>query len=227
MKFRHIICLFILSSLYTICSADNDQYIQEREVYQQALVAIQNNNVGVFKQARHLLRNYPLVSYLDYEYLYKDFDKLPEKRIARFLKKHEGSYIAKKMQVSWLNYLGRNKQWGLFNKFYKPELATDTNQCFSLKAELAVSANKERVYHKVSQHWLKSYSLPDVCDNLFANWKALGYQTPEVIWQRFQLAYDANNIRLAKYLYRSLDPKYAKVANRLLRATHYVDYYEN
>ena len=228
MKFRSIICLFTLLSLHVICSAnsaDSIQYAQEREVYQQALLAIQKNDVGKYKQARHLLRDYPLVTYLDYEYLYRNFDQLPEKRIARFLKKHEGSYIAKKMQVSWLNYLGYNKQWTLLNKFYKPELATDTNQCFSLQAELALTNDKDRVYQKVGQHWLKSYSLPDVCNSLFANWKNLGYQTPDHIWKRFQLAYNDNNLQLAKYLYRSLKPEHSKVAKRLLRATHYMDYW--
>lgn len=219
MKFRSIIILFFLSSLHTICNADSDQYIQEREVYQQALLAIQKNDIDFYKQARHLLKDYPLVSYLDYEYLYHDFDQLPEKRIRHFLKKYNNSYIAKKLQISWLNYLGYKKEWGLFKQFYQPELATDTNQCFSLQAELALTANQDDVYHKVSELWLASYSLPDICDDLFNNWKKLGYQTPELVWKRFQLAYNANNLELAQYLYKSLKPEHEKLAKHLLRPT--------
>jgi soluble lytic murein transglycosylase len=60
--------------------------------------------------------------------------------------------------------------------------------------------------------WLKGKSQPRSCDRIFRHWRLAGNQTPELVWQRMELALDKRNRKLASYLVRSLPAKDRKLA---------------
>lgn len=200
-------------------------YQQERAVYQQAVKAIQQDNAAFYPQARRLLADYPLLPYLEYDYLVNRFADLPERQISLFLQRYPDTYIARKLHVRWLNYLGHYRQWQLFDRFYQADQATDTHQCYHFESQLASGSNKQAVYARIGLHWLKPYSLPKSCDRLLGLWQAQGYPDHALAWRRFQAGFANNNHSLARYLVRYLSDDGKATASRLLNASRHAEYW--
>ena len=197
-------------------------YQKEREVYQQAAAALQAKNLTNYRALRATLEQYPLAAYLDYSELKSRFARLPADEVQQFLDTHNNGYITQRLRNDWLNYLGLQRQWRLYNAFYQPT-GNETQQCFHLRAQLATGADRQEVFGYTTHLWLSESSLPKACDPLFASWRSAGYQTADLSWQRFELAYAAGNHTLASYLRRFLPPKQQQTALRLLKAERYAD----
>lgn len=191
---------------------------QERMVYQQGLQAIQNGDTSHYAATRRLLKNYPLVAYLEYHYLSARFAQLPDKAINHYLQRYQGTFIAQRLSMRWQAYLGEQKNWPLFDKIYQADSANISLQCYHLESRLAKGAPAQAVFAQVSLLWLKPYSLPNACDRLLDAWQAQGQLNEELAWQRFQLSYADGNTRLANYLVRYLDRDKKILANALMHS---------
>ena len=201
------------------------QYTEEREVYQQAMKAIQKNDSSTYEQSRYLLKDYPLAPYLEYEQIENNFSKMPTRQVDAFLQKNEGAFIAKKLHQSWMGHLAHNREWTLFRTYYRSDLSSETLDCHKLQADLALADNPDVVYIGMYSMWLKPHSLPDSCNRIFAEWKDRGYQTQELIWKRFQMALTGGDSRLTRYLGETLRGEEAKLAERLQNPVRHMNYF--
>lgn len=207
-----------LALLLLATAASGEPWHQERAVYQQALTAIQQGNAAFYPQARRLLADYPLLPYLEYAWLEQHLEQYPERQVRLFLQRHDGTFIARRLYLRWLNLLGHNRQWPVFERFYDADLANDSLQCYHFEARLAAGDKPQAVYSRVSLFWLKPYSLPKACDRVLAQWQAQGYLNADLAWQRFLASYGDNNRQLANYLLRYLSAEDKIVADNLLNA---------
>src|SRR5690554_2840376 len=101
MKLFIYCCLLLWSLLPQASFAEPWQ--QERMVYQQGLQAIQNGDMSHYAASRRLLKDYPLLAYFEYHYLSTRFAELPDKAIAQFLQRHQGTFIAQRLSSAWLD----------------------------------------------------------------------------------------------------------------------------
>lgn len=89
----------ILSFLFTLClltnavAADNKELQKQRTLYQQANKALQTNQLTQFNILLSQLDSYPLKPYLEYIYLRRRLNQLPENTIVQFLFEHQGSFL--------------------------------------------------------------------------------------------------------------------------------------
>lgn len=216
MKLFIYCCLLLWSLLPQASFAEPWQ--QERMVYQQGLQAIQNGDMSHYAASRRLLKDYPLLAYFEYHYLSTRFAELPDKAIAQFLQRHQGTFVAQRLSSAWLSYLGEQGHWALFDSFYQADSAGNALQCYHLESRLAKNPDAQSVFAQVSLLWLKPYSLPKACDRLLAAWQTQGQLNEELAWQRFQLSYADGNTRLANYLVRYLSRDKKILADALFRS---------
>lgn len=221
-------------SLLFNCQLSNSQgsdYTQQRGVYQQASNTLKQRKLLTtenYLKIQQQLEGYPLSAYFQHDYLLQKFSTLPTVEIDTFLDVHADQYIAQRMRINWLTHLAKHKEWRLFEQYYQPTSYTSL-QCSAILGQLALnkqdSSHNPNLWSKTSQIWLSSKSLPDNCDPLFEKWKDAGYLTHDLAWERFQLVYTANQMKLATYLKRHLNEQQKLLANRLLQSDQYASYW--
>lgn len=209
-----ILSLSLLFTYYS--SAAVVDYSREREVYQLAQQALAESDIPQFSLLRKQLQGYPLVGYLDYEQLRSEFNHLPTSKIDSFLIEYEDRYISRKLKASWLAYLGKNQYWSLFKQYYDDSLASDSNRCYLLRAELSLETEQQTTLHAASKLWLQAYSMPNARDPLFNAVKQAGMLSPAMAFNRFQLAYAAKNDGIARIMLPQLNTQDKKTAQHLL-----------
>lgn len=181
----------------------------QRYAYELAKTALKNQDEAAFKQHYQVLENYPLRIYLDYQRIRAGL-KLDAGDAAteaeRFLQQHANSYLGDKLHREYLNHLATQKQWAGLMRWYTPKHAGTVTRCRWTEAR--VRSGDTQVLSEVAEIWLKPKSLPDECDSLFSLWKDSKFYTEHVVWQRFMLAMNASNIRLARYLAKFTSESY-------------------
>ncbi len=207
---------------------DRTRFTQERAVYQQALKQLNSPEAypaSFYDYVNNQLSHYPLQPFWQAAYIKKNFSIQSASAIQTFLTTNSGDYIAYRLRREWLQYLAENQHWQLFNDFYTANNSKSL-QCEKLQAELILGSKEDTaILKRTSRLWLSSGSLPNRCDNLFNIWKEAGYLTPELAWQRFELAYAANQISLAKYLLPMLEDEKKQRADKLIHASDFSQYW--
>ncbi len=200
--FNRIISLLLLFSVSSLATAGLEQ---QRQQFLEAEKALNNNDHKTFQALKKQLGDYPLTVYLDYFELTGNLAKQSATDIRRFMTANADTPLADRLQSKWLNSLAKRKQWQTLIDFYQPDLGTRM-ECHYLQA-LLETGKKDVAMSKVSQIWLHGRSLPKACDPVFKQWQNAGLQTAALTWQRIAMALEAGEIRLARYLARSLPEK--------------------
>lgn len=171
-----------------------------------------------FKQAREnmqQLQSYALYPYLEAAFLQQNLSLANESLISEFLIEFSGLPAAERLRTAWLQYLAKQNQGEKFLLYYQgssnPQL-----QCHYLDFLWQSTDNLTALWPQVSHHWVSEKSLPASCDAVFNAWVAAGMRTEEIIWQRFSLAVQHNQHRLALYLARLL-PEESRYLTELSR----------
>ena len=82
---------------------------QQREDFLQAESRIFAGTSGDFSVISQGLSDYPLYSYLEYQWLSRHLDK--KAQIKAFLYRHKAARYSRKLRADWLTYLYKHKQW--------------------------------------------------------------------------------------------------------------------
>lgn len=152
-----------------------------------------------------LLRDYPLYPYLEYARLKRTLGKASNAEVASFLQQNSNTPLAALLRSRWLNVLARRQDWNSYLKFYTPQ-SNISRQCHYLQA-LIRSGEKQRAFAQVDPLWLHGKSRPKACDPVFHAWRNADLLNTELVWQRIALAMDKGQIKLARYLKKSLPAK--------------------
>ncbi len=210
-----IIAFIILYKMYDSGVPDSKiikaPQIQPRVLYQAALKAIEDKDWPRFNDLSRQLVSYPLYPELQYQAIRKQLTTTPLTKIDDFLSKYQGSLQEKKLRRLVLTELAQHQQWHSYVKYYRQAQANDTERCQYVLAKQQLGDVVPLNTYQASL-WLKSASAPNLCNPIFDHWIQQGIVSKDQIWQRFKLALDANNTKLANYLAKRLPKKEAKTA---------------
>lgn len=173
---------------------------QQRQVFLQAeskVIAGTNEDFSVISKG---LEGYPLLPYLEYQWLTQHLDKKVQIRI--FLRNNKSSRYARKLRQQWLTYLYKHQNWTDFVAYYKPS-NSKLKQCRYQWARYKLNY-KTKALTATQKIWLTGRSLPKACDPLLDKFTHSSFLTQKLIWQRFELAVKARQLKLATYLGKKL-----------------------
>lgn len=193
----------------------------ERDLYQQALLALNIRKINQYTALKGKLKHYPLYPYLVYNELISRQSSIKNSDIDDFLSTYSETPLAERLRLKWLNLLQKKDRWKSFLKYYQYENSTEL-RCYFIHARLREAKNPHHLtqyFREIEDIWLVGKSQPDQCDPVFQWFDKQGHLSSELIWSRFSLAMQANQIRLAKYLSEKL-PNIEKAKAELWLATH-------
>jgi soluble lytic murein transglycosylase len=188
--------LLFISLIFLPCVALGSPLEQQRAVFLQAEQALKSGNDAFFLQLSAGLTDYPLYPYLQYQWL---SNRLPEtEKIQAFLSAYSDSRYSGMLRSKWLAYLADQQRWSEFIQNYK---ASD-NVALECQFQWAnyQSSHSVQALAEAKRLWATGETLPKECDALLTALLASPVITPELIWQRFQLALEKDNVALATHI---------------------------
>lgn len=174
----------------------------QREIFVAADTALKKGQLSLYRQLKSQLHDYPLLPYLEYDYLRKRLHRLPAGRIEQFLQTYRDTPLAERLLGAWLDTLARQGKWQHYLKYFQPDGST-SRECLKRWA-LYRTDHKTQALEDVEKLWVVGHSQPKSCDRIFAAWQNDGHMTTEQVWQRFELAMQSRHTQLARYLVRFL-----------------------
>jgi soluble lytic murein transglycosylase len=147
--------------------------------------------------ALRYLADHPLASWIEYAQLKHDLagarpDQTLAPQIRTYLARYVGQPPTKLLREAWLQQLDRHQDWSNYRAFY----AGSDNaalRCADLAARLATGAVDAAWDTDAIALWRTGNALPADCDAPFQTLANRGKLTPELRWQRIELAADAGN----------------------------------
>ncbi len=181
-------------------TAGESEISELRQRFLQAEQAIAAHRETDYRQLAATLKTYPLYPYLQYQWLKSRL--AADEEIREFLAANGSSRYAGLLKPKWLAYLGEQKRWPDFLRYYQG--SDDSGlQCYAGLAYFETGQTPE-AFVLARALWLSGKSQPNNCDGLFATYQASPYFNHELVWQRFHSALKRDNPALAEYLVRFL-----------------------
>lgn len=191
-------------------SAATPSLYQQREDYKAALDYLTAGQTSRFQAAQADLKSYILAPYLAYYELQSRLSGASQSELQRFEKNYGELPVADIIYFRWLKRLGARRDWATFLENYRETTDAELN-CYRLRA-LYGTGERERAFEAAGELWMVAKSQPKACDPLFDVWISNGNLTERMVWTRLQLALDANNRTLARYLQRFFKGTTAQLA---------------
>lgn len=205
-KLQILTFIFAFGSSLAYAASPSDQPIDTTELQRSTFLAAENAlNQGQLTRYRELklqLQDYPLLPYLDYQYLKKRLNRLPADQVEAFLRQYSDTPLHDRLLNAWLTTLSRRGQWQQFINTYEPS-NNIKQQCMHRWAHYK-TGNPTHAFTDIEKIWVVGRSQPRACDKLFSAWQSSEGMTTANVWDRFALAMQANKTRLARYLVRFL-----------------------
>ena len=171
----------------------------EQSLYREGYDAVRANDQERFQQIRARLNHYPLLPYLDYYQLAFRPGAADYNDVTRFIRQHGDTPQSNRLERSYLTYLAQSQQWSQFLRFYPAKPNSSDLLCMHYQARY-YTGHKSEALQEAGKLWLTGQSRPDACDPLFQLWQQAGLRTQEKIWQRMNLAFEAQNPNLIRHL---------------------------
>ncbi len=181
-----------------------DSLEQQRTAFIAAEAALKKGEITRFHALAQALRDYPLYPYLRYEYLRPRLALTAEAEVLHFVHEHSGSPLSPRLHHAWIDGLARRGQWETLLRNYPARAESVTMECYRRHA-LLQTGETAQAFDGIETLWLSGNSQPAACDPVFSVWRAQDKLDAELVWQRFRLAMQANEVRLARYLLRYMN----------------------
>ncbi|MDH5327534.1 MAG: lytic transglycosylase domain-containing protein [Gammaproteobacteria bacterium] len=202
---RRLIRLLVLclgAGLMLPVSANVPDKPVERRHFEDAVVALEDDNLELFRQLAEKNRNYVLYPYLQYYELRKRVEQAEAKEIRGFLDKYRDLPFSSALRAQWLSHLAKTKNWSLYRQFYTDQVRNDL-QCHHFTASLADTLSKkqlQQVLDRAEKQWLNGHKDRAECKPIFEALQSYGRITTALRWQRIELAMKVGNLKLAGQL---------------------------
>lgn len=191
---------------------------EQRRNYLAAIKALENKQLKTFGKIANGLKDYPLYSYLRYEYLRRHLWKVSDDEMIDFFSRHDGLPMSESLRRSWLKLLVRRGHWQTFIDNYVSQ-SDDKLRCYYLQARMKTD-NEHYLLEDIRSTWLNGKSLPPQCDKPFELLYDSGMVTNDVVWERIRLAMQQNQVRLVTYLSSRLDDEHQALAKKWIDIHH-------
>lgn len=186
------------------------QYLaQQRLDFVAAEQALRQKKTTEFQRLLTKLADYPLYPYLLYQELQPRLNAASIAEVYGFLWAYPDSPVVWRLYDAWLRTLADQGRWQDFIDAYQPVNAGGDNsnevQCLYRRA-LINTGNSADAFADLDAVWLTGQFLSTVCDSVFEAWRKDGGLSNALVWRRLELAIEAGQPDLARYLSRLLPP---------------------
>ncbi|MDD5461973.1 MAG: transglycosylase SLT domain-containing protein [Methylococcales bacterium] len=194
--------IIFLCSLALLCStATSNTLEQQRQIFLLAEKLIERKDENAFLNLSATLADYPLYPYLQYQWLSNNLSQTD--KIMAFISTYKDTLYADLLRFKWLNYLADHDRWNEIIQHY--QASNDTAlECRFYWAHYK-TGDQLLALNAAKRLWTTGRFQPKACDPLLSAFVLSPVLTPELIWQRFELALKQENIPLAVYVQRLMD----------------------
>ncbi|MDO9139612.1 MAG: transglycosylase SLT domain-containing protein [Methylobacter sp.] len=211
MKHLHrnlLLCLIFFSGTVLASTLE-----QQRNDFVRAEKSLAQGDRAAFMRISAGLLDYPLYPYLQYQWLKDNLQQTDA--IQAFLTAYKDSRYAGLLRTKWLGYLAENQRWHDFIRHYQ----ATSNMAIECQHRLAVysTGDKRLGISGAKRLWLTGDALPKECDPLWSVLMLSPDFSPELVWQRFELALGKDNVAVAESVRRLLPPADQLVADSWLQ----------
>lgn len=197
---------------------------QQRQLFVDVIAAVERGDWSAVEQLpaadNRLLQQYVLWPDLQAAYLRKSLAKVPGAEIDAFLNRYGSLRPARELRYQRALYLARSGDldgyYSVYQQFYQGQQIARLD-CLALQAELG-SGRQDRVNTRATELWLVGTSQVSECDPVFDYLSEHNVLGPDDYRRRFQLAVDAREFRLARWLAKSIDQQHVDEAERWIKA---------
>ncbi len=225
MHFAFRLSVTILLAWSAAVSAGDGTFERERELFRAAYAAAERGDFSLVDalpaQERARLEAYVLWPELRAAYLRARLGRVEETAIDSFLERYETLKPARELRYRYALELarkGRSQAYlDLYRRYYEG-LEIARLDCLALDAEIDLDADDDRVVPRALKLWFVGYSQVDECDPVFDHLREQNALSRNHYLARYQLAIDAENFRLARWLGKSLDSHHVAAAQTWLDA---------
>ncbi len=196
------------SAMATGALADGDDIDARRQLYATVYAEAREGDWAPAAAAAAQLRDYPLWPDLRAAWLQATIRRADAMEVENFLREHAQLPPARRLADRWIHELVRRGDWPRFLALYRERYAgagITALDCSAARARALTEAGHRYTATDVERLWLAGHSQPRACDAVFEGMRAQGLLDAERYRQRFALAIDARELRLARYLARNLD----------------------
>ncbi|MEJ2590626.1 MAG: transglycosylase SLT domain-containing protein [Candidatus Thiodiazotropha sp.] len=186
----------------------------QRSHFLAAEAALEADDIATFRQLELQLKDYPLYPYLVYQETLHSLEQQTPAGIKQVLQQLQDTPLRSQLLDNWLALLAREGLWHTYLSFSEPG-GSVTSQCDRLHA-LLKTGHRSTALENVTPLWLSGHSRPKACDPVFDAWIAAGNLDQALVWKRVNLAMQAGDTRLARYLKRFLPDTEARWVDRWL-----------
>jgi soluble lytic murein transglycosylase len=193
---------------------------QARTAFRAAYPEVERGNWQIAADNAALLESYVLWPDLRATWFKAKVKTADHGEIESFLEQHGVLKPARELRYRYALHLaeeGRLDEYLEIYQQYYQGLGIARLDCLALRAELDAGRDK-RIVSRGIDLWMVGKSQVEECDPVFANLEKRGLLTEAHYAERFRLAIDARQFRLARYLSGPLPPEYREEATTWLRA---------
>ena len=206
MRLTVLLAMLALPLLAPPAAADAAITEQQREAFRAALFHAETGRWPGVEAELEALGDYPLLPDLRAAWLQSRLGRVDDAEIRDFLARHPRLAFSDGLRRQWAGSLARRRAWADYLPLYQAHYADAGNtvlDCHAFSARIALD-RADGLAPAVLDRWLSPVSQPDACDPAFAWLEAQGALTDEYRRARMELALDAGQFRLARWLARPL-----------------------
>jgi soluble lytic murein transglycosylase len=211
-----LLSLLVLGVVPAAHASSSPDFSLERSLFLVSERALTQQDERGFLATREVLAAYPLLQYLEYRLLARNLSAASPESIAAFLEKYADGPLAGMLRNSYLDHLAKERNWNAFLRFAGDGTNLSTERTCFRKQALLNTGSSEAALAGIESIWLHGRSQPKACDAALEAWRTGGGLTPDLAWQRLELAIAADQTGLARYLRRYLAPADRPWADRWL-----------
>jgi soluble lytic murein transglycosylase len=206
--------MLIISSIVFSSTTFSLSLKQQREVFSEAKTLQEEKRWEEASEKLATIPNYPLTYLLKYQHLKSDFKQDGVAEIQGFIDKNKPYNITYQLQREYLYFLANHQYWSEFLTFFPHLPRSKALKCYSFQAQMA-KGQHNAIWPDVKATWLSGYSQSNACDSIFEYYLQQGLISQELIWDRFELAFNSNQYGLMRYLTKLLNGQKKQLATEL------------
>lgn len=218
-----VLCAGMLS-MPAAWARDAFEIVQQRQLFKDVFAAVERGDWSVVEKLpaadSELLRRYVLWPDLRATYWRADIRQASDAELDAFMQRYGMLRPARELRYRRALYLASSgdlaRYQGIYEKFYQGQGVAKLD-CLSLQAELEAGRHA-RVNARAIDLWLVGKSQVSECDPVFDYLDEHKLLRPVEYRKRYQLAIDAREFRLARWLAKKIDQQHVKDATLWIKA---------
>ena len=214
----------LVIGVFSLPSVRGEEIEQQRELFLSVYEAVERGNWdavdSLAANEQRSLREYVLWPDLRAAWFRATISKADPPQLEDFLRQYGVLKPARELRYRYALHLASNGDldafFDVYQQFYQG-LEVAKLDCLALRAELA-AGRAPRVVNRAVDLWMVGESQVDECDPVFEFLSEENHLGLPDYMKRFELAVDAREFSIARWLGKSIDQKHIDIAGRWLKA---------